>query len=151
MNMKKTLAVLLSSTLLFATALPAQKKAVAPPGANPNSPFSPGMLVDGVLYVSGTVGTDPKIKDIPDNFEDEVHACMDNLGAVLKAGNMDFDDVVSVMVYLTDMTLFQRFNTVYVSYFKKPLPARTSAGVVRLAAAKAHVEITLIAKKQKKK
>ena len=48
---------------------------------------------------------------------------MDNLGAILKAGGMDFDDVISVMVYLTDMTLFQRFNTVYTSYFKKPLPA----------------------------
>jgi enamine deaminase RidA (YjgF/YER057c/UK114 family) len=45
------------------------------------------------------------------------------------------------------MDLFPRMNAVYTSYFKEPRPARTTVGVTRLASAKAHVEITVTARK----
>jgi len=39
---------------------------------------------------------------------------------------MTFDDVVAVQVYLTDMSLFPRMNTIYTSIIKEPRPARTT-------------------------
>jgi enamine deaminase RidA (YjgF/YER057c/UK114 family) len=45
------------------------------------------------------------------------------------------------------MDLFARMNTVYTSYFSDPRPARTTAGVLKLAAPKAHIEITVTARK----
>ena len=59
---------------------------------------------------------------------------------------MTFQDAVTVQVYLTDMDLFQRMNTVYTTYFKEPRPARTTVGIARLVGA-AKIEITVTAHK----
>ncbi len=138
-------------TLISAPVTAADKKIIAPPelarpAGSPALPFSPGVLVDGTLYISGTMGTDPKTGKISDKFEDEMKQALENIGAVLKAAGMSYRDVVSVTVYLTDMDLFQRMNAVYTSYLRDPLPARTTVGVTRLAAA-GHVEITMTARK----
>jgi len=64
-----------------------------------------------------------------------------------KAAGMKFNDVVAVQVYLTDMDLFPKLNAAYGSVLKAPRPARTTVGVTKLAAPKAHVEITVTAHK----
>ena len=109
--------------------------------------FSPGVLVDGTLYISGMMGSDPATGQFPDTFEDEMKRALDNAGAVLKAAGMGYDDVVAVTVYLSDMDLFQRMNTVYATYFHDPRPTRSTVGVAKLANAKGHVEITITARK----
>lgn len=125
----------------------AAKKAVLPPGATPSPNFSPGiMAADGTLYISGTTGADSTGK-IPADFESEVKNTFAHIEAVLKAANMTFDNVVSVQVYLTDIKLFQRMNAVYITYFKAPMPARTTVGVAALAGADDHIEITMTAHK----
>jgi len=73
--------------------------------------------------------------------------CLDRIGIILKAAGMSFDDAVTVNVYLTDIDLFARMNSVYTTYFKAPRPARTTVGVNKLAAAGAHIEITVTAHK----
>ena len=133
-------------TLALALAAPAAKKAVQPKDFPTGRPFSPGILVDGTLYVAGQTGTDLKTGKVPENFEAEVKLCLENIGLVLKEAGMSFDDAVSVQVYLTDMDLFQRMNAVYTTVFKEPRPARTTVGVTTLAGP-AHVEITVTAHK----
>jgi len=126
---------------------PSEKKVVAPKDSAAGRPFSPGILVGDTLYVSGQGGFDPKAKKIPDNFDDEVRQCLNNVGEVLQAGGMDFSDVVAVQVYLTDMDLYQRMNAVYTQFFKEPRPTRTTLGVAKLAGGNTHVEITVTARK----
>ena len=46
---------------------------------------------------------------------------------------MEYSGVVSVQVFLTDMTQFKRMNAVYSSVFKMPRPARVTVGVNALA------------------
>ncbi len=135
-------------SVIFGTAIAhAQKKAVAPPDLPASPNFSPGILVDGTLYASGQIGMD-KERKIPADFDAEVKAALDNAGRVLQAAGMEFSDVVSVQVYLTDMSLFQKMNAVYVTYFKdQPRPARTTVGVAKLALPDAHIEITITANK----
>jgi 2-iminobutanoate/2-iminopropanoate deaminase len=133
--------------LLAAFALSAEKKIITPPDIPPSPNFSAAILSDGTLYVSGMIGQDLKTKSVPENFEDEVKTLLTNIGTVLKAGGMDYKDVVSVQVYLTDMDLFPRMNAVYTSFFKEPRPTRTTVGVTKLAAPAAHIEITVTAKK----
>ena len=128
--------------------LQAEKKVIVPPEmAGSTSPFSPGILVDGTLYVSGQMGRDLKTNAIPADFEQEVKACLDRIGLILKAGGMKFEDVVSVQIYLTDMGLFSRMNAVYTGVFKAPLPARTTVGVSKLADPAGHIEVTVTARK----
>jgi 2-iminobutanoate/2-iminopropanoate deaminase len=133
--------------LLAASAASAEKKIIAPPEIPPSPNFSAAILSDGTLYVSGMIGTDLKTKDVPKDFESEVKALLTNIGIVLKAGGMDYKDVVSVQVYLTDMDLFPRMNAVYTTFFKEPRPTRTTVGVTKLASPAAHIEVTVTARK----
>jgi 2-iminobutanoate/2-iminopropanoate deaminase len=134
--------------LLFVFAAPvfgADKKVIVPPGTKPGGNYSQGILIDGTLYVSGQGGEDPSGK-IPGDFDAEVKQCLDNIGTVLKAAGMAPSDVVSVQVYLTDATKFQRMNAVYTSYFKDPRPTRTTVVVAKLVGT-GNIEITVTARK----
>lgn len=137
-------------SLLFAPlGLLAEKKPVVPAGASTAGPYTPGILSNGTLYVAGQIGRDSK-GNIPDNFEDEVKATLDNAGKILKEAGLDFSDAVAVQVYLTDMDLFDRMNKVYITYFPEPRPARTTVGVAKLVG-KAKIEITITADAAKAK
>lgn len=142
---KLLLAAILVVTLVYA-ASSSKRKVITPNGRTPNRNFSSGIRFGDTLYVSGQIGTDKNGK-VPDNFEDEIRQCLANIHDVLQAGGMDYADVVSVQVYLTDMDLFQRFNAVYTQIVPEPRPTRTAVGVVRLAVAGAHAEITMTARK----
>ena len=68
--------LLLAMLILMSAGLFAEKKPIYPPGAKPGGPFSPAILSDGTLYVSGQVGRD-KDGNYPDKFEDEVKYALD--------------------------------------------------------------------------
>jgi 2-iminobutanoate/2-iminopropanoate deaminase len=121
------------------------RKVIHPKEFRSGLPFSPGILIDGTLYVSGQVGNHPETGKLPADFEAEVRQTLDNAGLVLKEAGLSFDDVVSVQVYLTDMELFQHMNAVYVGYFKKIRPTRTTVGVAKLVGP-CRIEITITAK-----
>ena len=145
-------ALLLGALLLCPTLVAAAKKVINPPEFAPApgaaAPmFSPGILDGDTLYVSGQIGQNLKTKDVPAEFEAEVQTTLDNIGIILKAGGMTFENVVSVQIYLTDMDLFPRMNAVYSKVFNSPRPSRTTVGVTKLANAKAHIEITVTARK----
>jgi 2-iminobutanoate/2-iminopropanoate deaminase len=149
MNTRTTILLLCCS--LAASNARADKRAIVPkefatgPGAT-GLPYTPGILIDGTLYVAGQVGRDLKTGQIPAEFESEVRNTLDNAGLVLKAAGLGFEDAVAVQVYLTDMELFPRMNTVYATYFKDPRPARTTVGVAKLVGT-ARIEITITARK----
>jgi len=144
---------LLTALLLICGLHAAEKRRVIEPpelAPKPGAPapmYSPGILIDGTLYIAGQIGADVKTNEIPAEFEAEVKTCLDRVGYVLKAAGMTFEDVVSVQVYLTDMDLFPRMNAVYATVFKAPRPARTTVGVTKLASPQAHMEITVTARK----
>ena len=134
--------------VLLALPLAAEKKVISPPEfAGGTTNFSPGILVDGTLYVSGQIGQDLKTKQVPADFESEVKTLLGNIEIILKAAGMSYKDVVSVQVYLTDIELFARMNAVYTTVFPDPRPSRTTVGVTKLAAPTAHIEITVTARK----
>lgn len=111
------------------------------------APFTPGILHGDTLYVSGQLGIDPKTGKIPDDYELEVRTCLQNVQHVLKEGGMDYSDVDSVQVYLTDVKQFPRMNAVYTSVFKFPRPTRSTVGVSALVVPGAHIEISATARK----
>ena len=130
----------------------AEKKVIIPAdlAPKPGSPapmFSPGILVDGTLYVSGQMGTDLKTREIPGSFDDEVKNALNTIGLILKQAGMDYRHVVSVTVYLSDMELFPKMNAIYATYFKEPRPARATVGISKLASPAGHIEISVTAKK----
>jgi 2-iminobutanoate/2-iminopropanoate deaminase len=144
--------IMLFFLLTALTASAQQHKVISPPEfanqGKDNIPFSPGILVGDTLYVSGEIGFDLRSGEIPKDFEAEVKACLDDIGIILKSAGMDYRDVVSVQVFLTDMTQFKRMNAVYASVFTAPRPARVTVGVSALAVPAAHLEMTVVAQRQ---
>jgi len=129
------------------------KKIIRPEGhrANPNAPYSPAIMVGDTLYISGQGSVDPKTgKLVEGGIDAQVKQTMENIGAILKAAGMDFSNVVSSNVYLTDMANFEKMNEVYRSYFKSDPPARTTVGVTALPV-ETPVEITFFASRAARK
>jgi 2-iminobutanoate/2-iminopropanoate deaminase len=108
----------------------------------PGLPFSEGMAVGQLVFLSGQIGTLPG-KRILNNAtpEAEYRQIMDNIVAVLEANGMTTKNVVKCLVMLADMNDWEDFNKVYVTYFKPPYPARSAFGTSGLAnGARAEVE-----------
>lgn len=143
--LKPLLSMLFLISIFASPAIRSDKKFIYPPGAKPGGNYTPGILMDGTLYVSGQLGLDANGK-LPADFEGEVKQSLDNIGAVLKEAGMTPADVVSVQVYLTDGELFQRMNAVYRSYFDDPRPTRTTVVVAKLVGP-VHIEITATARR----
>jgi len=108
------------------------------------TPYSPGILSGDTLYVAALQGTDPKTHVLSGDFGQETRNCIENLGRVLKDVHMNYSDVASVQIYLDDMSQFKQVNAIYLEYFKRPLPARTTVQVTKLSLG-AHIEISAIA------
>jgi len=121
------------------------------PGAPaPVAPFSHAVEVDGWVFLTGQMPTDPKDDDapLPAGVEAQTRRVMDNLVLVLDGVGLRLEHVVAARVFLTH---FERdygpMNEVYRSYFPADrLPARTCVGVTGLAR-RALVEIDLIARR----
>lgn len=116
--------------------------------ARSNFPFSDAVVVGDTLYLAGTVGFDKDGK-LPANVEDEAKTAMENVKKVLESQGMTMDDLVSVQVYGTDFSLYQKFNDVYRTYFHDQFPARAFIGAASLIRG-AHFELTGIAVKRAK-
>jgi reactive intermediate/imine deaminase len=110
------------------------------------TPYSPGVLVADTLYISGLQGTDPQTHTLPKDFGQEAKHCLANVGTVLKDSGMDYSNVVSVQIYLVDMSQFQEVNSLYKEYFKSPFPSRTTVQVAKLSLG-SRIEIAAIARK----
>jgi 2-iminobutanoate/2-iminopropanoate deaminase len=109
-------------------------------------PFSQAVRVGDTLYMSGAIGIVPGTSELaPGGIESETKQAMDNIGAVLKANDLSFDNVVKCTVMLADMAKWGDFNKAYVTYFKPGrLPARSAFGASGLAR-NAQVEVECLA------
>ena len=116
----------------------------------PVAPFSHAVAVDGWVFVTGQMPTDPADDQapLPEGIESQTRRVMDNLILVLKGVGLDLSHVVSARVYLTEFKRdYAAMNRTYKSYFSpQRLPARTCVGVTALAC-DALVEIDLIARR----
>jgi len=108
-------------------------------------PYSQGVLVNGTLYVSGQIAIDPETGSmISGSVEEETERVLDNVGAVLQAASMDFENVVRCEVFLTDVNDYAKVNEIYTRYFNESPPARQAVQVAALPR-DARVEVSCIA------
>ena len=98
-------------------------------------PFSEAVRAGDVLYLSGALGNVPgKMELVPGGLEAEARQIMENIGRVLRAHNLSFDDIFKYTVMLADMNEWPAFNRVYLSYFRRDrLPARSAFAAAGLA------------------
>lgn len=107
--------------------------------------YSPAIRANGLLFVSGQVGSRPDGSPEPD-LDDQVRLAFKNLNAILTEAGCTFDDVIDVTVFMVDpQTRFERAWAVAAEFWgKAPYPTVTAVGVTWLAGFQ--FEIKVIAK-----
>ena len=108
-------------------------------------PYSQAVKVNGMLFVSGQLGLDPKSGNLLSDVESQVRQALKNLKAILESADSSLDSVVKTTVFLKDMNDFNSMNRIYAEYFPKNAPARCCIEVNKLPK-DAKVEIEAIAK-----
>jgi 2-iminobutanoate/2-iminopropanoate deaminase len=95
----------------------------------PSGPYSLGLRAGDFIFVSGQVPRDPATGQIVgETIEQQTAQVLENIKAILEADGATLADVVKVSAHLADLSLFDRYNKVYVTYFPDPKPTRTTVG-----------------------
>ncbi len=110
--------------------MPSTSKRISfpPPSALGPLPFSNGVLVGDTFYMSGHLGLDPATKKPPADAEQEARLVLDGFRETLSRAKLGMEDLVFVQVFCSDVTLFDKFNAVYRTYFSGEFPARAFLG-----------------------
>lgn len=121
-----------AKTALASQQSPAQqaqgKRVINLPDRSVRAPFSDAVLVGDTLYLAGRIGLDSKTNKPPEDVEQEARLVLDGMRSVLLRAGMTMDDLVTVTVYCPDVSLFNKFNGVYRTYFHGDFPARAFIG-----------------------
>ena len=95
-------------------------------------PYSQAIEANGTVYVSGQIPVNPADGSIPSDIVAQAHQSLKNVGAILKAAGLDYQNVVKSTVLLADINDFKAVNEVYAQYFTAQQPARACFQVAAL-------------------
>ena len=110
-------------------------------------PYSQAILSGNTLYCSGLIAINPETGNlVVDNINAETEQVMKNILSVLKAAEMNFENVVKCTIFMKDMNDYASINEVYGNSFDSNLPAREAVQVSVLPK-NVNVEISVIAVK----
>jgi len=123
------------------------KKSISISGApKPLGPYSPAVLFNNMLFVSGQLPLDPNGDLVKADVGQLTSIVMENVGNLLKEAGMDYSDIVKTTIFLSDMGDFAAVNEAYGMFFTSNFPARETVQVARLPK-DSKVEISVIAAK----
>jgi 2-iminobutanoate/2-iminopropanoate deaminase len=112
----------------------------------PVGPYSPGMVFDRLVFVSGQGAVDPATGQLIGlDIESQTEQVFHNISAILEAAGTDLSHVLRCGVFLTDIRDFAAMNAVYARVFGDHRPARTTVEVAQLPMNGLRVEIDCIA------
>ena len=90
-------------------------------------PYSQGVRVGSTIYYSGQIPLDPKTGQVVSGGIDvQARRVMENIGGLLKAEGLGFENIVKTTIFLADIGDFQTVNEIYGGYFKQAPPARST-------------------------
>ena len=91
-----------------------EKLLINPPSSHQNKPtISPGVLVEGTLYISGQIAQnqDGRIVDVGD-MAAQARQVFSNIERVLVEAGSSFEDVVKITCYISDMRYYADYSKV---------------------------------------
>lgn len=109
-------------------------------------PYSQAVELNGTLFISGQIPVNPATGEMPQGIEAQTRQVLKNIGAILEADGLSYNDVVKTVVMIANMADFAAMNAVYAEFFTQDKPARVCFQAAALPK-NALVEIEAIAGK----
>ena len=101
------------------------KKVLTDKAPKPAGHYAQAMIHNNLVYVSGQLPIVPGSGEkISGAIEDQAKQALQNLAAILTAAGSGLERVIKTTVYISDIALWNRVNTVYAEFFKEHTPAR---------------------------
>ena len=114
--------------------------------AEPISHYTDAVRAGELLFVSGIVAVDEYGALVGgEDVVAQTRQVFENVGAILAAAGCGFDDVVKVVIFLTDVDDRPKVNPVRQEVFGETRPASTLVEVPRLAVPGAKIEVECVA------
>ena len=108
-------------------------------------PYEQAIKANGFIYTAGQIPIDPKTGNfVEGGIAAQTRQVLENLKAVLEAGESSLGRVVKATVFLKNMADFGAMNDVYIQYLGSAKPARSTVAVAELPRG-ALIEIDLVA------
>lgn len=98
--------------------------------STPNAPapaghYSQAVVHGGVVHVAGQLGFDPRRPGhTPDSIEVQTEQALRNVANILVAAGSDLHHVLSMTIFITDLSDWGRVNAVYAQVMGDHKPAR---------------------------
>ncbi|CAG7939299.1 unnamed protein product [Penicillium salamii] len=91
--------------------------------------YSQAVKYNGLIYCSGSIGTDPKTDElISGSVTDRTRMAIQNLSVILQEGGSSLERVLKATVYLTNMADFDAMNKAWDEFFTHDPKPVSSAG-----------------------
>ena len=91
----------------------------------PAGHYSQAIVHNNIVYISGQLPIDPKTGEKRlGSIEEQTEQALTNLAEILKAAGSNLNQVIKTTVYISDIELWGRVNTVYSRFFGEHCPAR---------------------------
>ena len=135
------------SAPVIAQAQPAARSGpAAPPEGEFAARYTQASRYGDLLFLSGQIGNDPRTGafEATQDIETQTRRALENVRAILEANRLTTANIVSVTVYITNISRLSPMDAAYHEFFRGNPPARTVVEVANLPRG-ALVEFTVVA------
>lgn len=95
--------------------------------------YTPGLISNGMLYISGQLSIDPDTQKVAKGgIEEHARLALANLDHILNESNCCRTDVIQCRIYISDIEQWDAVNRVYMEFFGEHKPARIVVPVGQL-------------------
>lgn len=94
-------------------------------GLPPAGHYTPAIRAGDFVFISGQLPIDPYTGEkCSGDIEDQTKRVLENISLILESVGARKDQVVNVVVYVSDIDLWNKVDSVYSSYFGEHKPTR---------------------------
>lgn len=96
-----------------------------PDGVPPAGHYSPAVVHDGTIYVSGQLARVPGSDALPEGIAAQTTQCLLNAETILKAAGSGRDKIIRATLYISDIADWAPVNAAFAEFFGDHKPARS--------------------------